>query len=64
MKTWYCVTSSFDDRGHCKAAVTYFCESETEPKNEYFCKSGRDIYKDWFDSEEKARVFAESVKFA
>ena len=29
MKTWYCVTSSFDDRGRVVAAITASKEAET-----------------------------------
>lgn len=62
MKTWYCVTSTFDDRGGTTAAVTAVAEAEEKPDNSYRSTSRRDIYTDWFDSYEEAHQFAEDTR--
>lgn len=55
MKTWYCVTSSFDDRGRVVAAITASKEAETCPESTYTSTSRKDIYNDWFGSTEEAQ---------
>lgn len=57
MKTWYCVTSSFDDRGRVVAAITASKEAETCPESTYTSTSRKDIYNDWFGSTEEAQAW-------
>ena len=64
MKTWYCVTSSFDDRGKAAAAITATVEAEEKPDNSHSSTSRKDIYNDWFDSYEEAQQFAEDARCA
>lgn len=54
MKTWYCVTSTFDDRGRVTAAVTGTKEADKCPESTFTSTSRRDIYNDWFGSMEEA----------
>ena len=64
MKTWYCVTSSYDDHGRVTAAIT--CTVQAEKKPEHYCKSTRtkDIYVDYFGSHKEAAAFVEEAKRA
>lgn len=61
MKTWYCVTSSFDDRGRVVAAITASKEAETCPESTYTSTSRKDIYNDWFGSTEEAQAWVEQA---
>ena len=63
-KKWYCVTSSFDDRGRVTAAITATVESDKKPDSGYKSTSQKDIYTDWFDSREAAEEFVEEAKNA
>ena len=64
MKTWYCVTSSFDDRGRAIAAITATKEAEECPESTYTNTSRKDIYNDWFGSEEEAKKWVEQARCA
>lgn len=64
MKTWYCVTSSFDDRGRVVANITATKESEECPESTYKSTRRKDIYNDWFGSHEEAKAFVEQSKSA
>ena len=65
MKTWYCVTSSFDDRGRAIAAITATKEAEECPEGTYTSTTSRkDIYNDWFGSEEEAKKWVEQTRYA
>ena len=64
MKTWYCVTSSFDNRGRVTANITATKEAETCPKSTYTSTSRKDIYNDWFESLDEAQAFAAQSKCA
>lgn len=48
MRTWYCVTSTFDDRGRVTAAITATKEAEVCPKSTFTSAKRKDIYIDWF----------------
>lgn len=56
MKTWYCVTSSFDNRGRVTANITATKEAETCPESTYTSTSRKDIYNDWFESLDEAQA--------
>lgn len=64
MKTFYCVTTSFDDRGHIIANITAVKNSEERPQNTYKCTRYKDIYNDWFDTREQAERFIDEAKNA
>lgn len=46
MKTWYCVTSSYDDRGKTTAAITATMEAEEKPDSSFRSTSWKDISHD------------------
>ncbi len=62
MNTYYCVTSTFDDRGNVSAHITRELEAAEKPESTYTSTSRRDIYNDWFDSLEAAEEFVEEAK--
>ena len=64
MKTYYCVTSSFDDRGHVVAAITATCQADTKPESTYKSTSRKDIYNDWFETRKAAELFVKGSKNA
>ena len=64
MKTWYCVTSSFDDRGRCVAAITATKEAEEYPESTYTSTRRKDIYNDWFGSIEEAQEWVAQSRCA
>ncbi len=63
-RTWYCVTSSFDDKGRVTAAVTDTCVSAVKPARKFVSTRRKDIYMDWFDNPEKAKEFVKEAKMA
>ena len=64
MKTWYCATSSFDDRGRVTAAITMTKEAEEQPESTFTETKRKDIYSDWFGSHEEAEEFVKQAKRA
>lgn len=64
MKTYWCVTSSFDDRGRVTAAITRTIEAAVKPENACTSTKRKDIYNDWFDSLEAAQAWVEETKQA
>lgn len=64
MKTWYCVTSSFDDKGRVTASVTTTQDAESKPESTFTSTVRKDIYCDWFSSLKSARAFVEEAKRA
>lgn len=64
MKIWYCVTSSFDDKGRVTAGVTATQEAESKPESTFTSTARKDIYCDWFGSLKEARAFVEEAKHA
>ena len=61
LKKFWCVTTAFHDDGKVVSAITDVCEAAVKPEN--VCKETKtkDIYLDWFDTEEEAK---EKVKEA
>ena len=57
MKTWWCVTSSFDDKGHVIAGITDKREQEEKPESDVKRTFRNDIYNDWFESIEEAKTY-------
>lgn len=64
MKTYYCVTTSFDDRGRVTAGITNTVEAVTKPESTFTSTSRKDIYNDWFESFEEAKQFVEEARVA
>lgn len=54
---FYCVTSTFDNKGRVTASITDTVERESKPENTAKSTLRKDIYNDWFDSKEKANKF-------
>lgn len=61
MKTYYCVTSSFDDRGRATANITDMIKAEEKPESTYTSTRRKDIYNDWFESEKEAQEYVEQT---
>lgn len=61
MKTYYCVTSKWDDRGNGWAGITSIIEADEKPENTFNSTPRADIYIDWFDSYEEADEFVKDV---
>ncbi|MCB6586886.1 hypothetical protein LI294_06045 [bacterium 210702-DFI.5.13] len=55
LKKFWCVTTAFHDDGKVVSAITDVCEAAVKPEN--VCKETKtkDIYLDWFDTEEEAK---------
>lgn len=64
MRTFWCVTSSYDDKGKVTANITATTEAEECPKPSFCSTRNKDIYNDWFDSEEAAREFVKQKEAA
>lgn len=64
LRTFWCVTSSFDDRGRVTAAITRVVEATEKPKDSFTSTKRKDIYSDWFDSREAALEHIEEAKRA
>lgn len=54
MNTYYCVLSTFDDRGIAKGWLVEHRVAETRPENTMRETRHKDIYTDWFDTKEEA----------
>jgi len=63
-KLYWCVTSTYDDRGRVTAAITATKEAASRPEQTYTSTRRKDIYHDWFDSQEEAQAFVEDAKKA
>ncbi len=61
MKTYYCVMSSFDDKGHTMARITSEKEAEVMPESSFRSTRNKDIYTDWFENYEEAVQFIEDT---
>lgn len=64
MKTYWCVTTSVDNRGRVVANITNTVEAISKPENSSTSTSRRDIYNDWFESLEEAQAFVDEAKRA
>ncbi len=62
MKTYYCVTNTYDDKGRVTSAITNIVEAEKKPESTFTCTDKKDIYNDWFDSQKEAEAFVEEAK--
>ena len=57
MKTYYCVTTTFDDRGQVTAAITASMSAVAKPKNTFTETAKCDVYTDWFASRARADAY-------
>lgn len=64
MKTYYCVTSSVDDKGNVRAAITNVIDAACKPENSFRSLKRKDIYIDWFGSLDEAEMFVEEGREA
>lgn len=64
MKTYYCVTTSVNDKGKVLAAITDVIEAACKPENSSQSLKRKDIYRDWFEDPEEAKRFVEEAKTA
>lgn len=64
MSKYWCVTSSFDDKGKVTAAITNVVEAPEKPENSFRSTRRKDIYFDWFENQEEAEKFVEEAKRA
>ena len=64
MKKFWCVTTSVNDRGRVAANITNVIEAVCQPENSSTSTSRRDIYNDWFPSQEEAEEFVEEARRA
>lgn len=61
LKKFWCVTTAFHNDGKVVSAITDVCEAAVKPEN--VCKETKtkDIYLDWFETEEEAKERVEEV---
>lgn len=64
MAKFWCVKTTFDDRGRVTASITNSIESDEKPKSSSTSTKHKDIYNDWFGSVEEAQNFIEEAKRA
>lgn len=64
MKTYYCVTSSVDDKGKVRAAIINVIDAVCKPENSFKSLKHKDIYIDWFESWEEVEKRIEEAKMA
>lgn len=64
MKTYYCVTSTWNNRGTGTAMITQSIKADKKPQNTYTSTLKRDIYNDWFGSKKEAEQFIRDSKNA
>lgn len=54
---WYCVITTFDDRGNVTANIVDCIEADKKPESTFTETRYKDIYTDWFQSKEEAEEF-------
>ena len=61
-KPYWCVTSAFHDDGHVTAAITNKIITDKMPESAYRELKRKDIYIDWYASEEEALQAVEDAR--
>lgn len=56
MKTWYCVTSTYDDRGRVTAMITRM-KADEKPESTFRETTAKDIYTEWFGTMKEAEKY-------
>lgn len=64
LKTYWGVTTSFDDRGRVVSNITSTVEAAVKPEDTYTSTSRKDIYVDWFESREAAEKHVKEAREA
>lgn len=64
MKTFWCVTTSYDDRGRVISHITNTVQAAEKPEDTYVSTRRRDIYNDWFESREAAEEHVKEARTA
>ena len=64
MKTYYCVCTSYDDRGRVISNIVDTIEASSRPDNTFKSTRMKDIYLDWFDTLSAARAHIEGARLA
>ena len=64
MRKWYCVVSTFDDKGRVTANIVDTKEADEQLESTSKSTKRKDVYTDWFDSEETANKFIADSKNA
>lgn len=62
LKTFWAVTTSFDDRGGVVSDITGTVQAAVKPENTSVSERQKDVYTDWFDSREEARAWVKRAK--
>lgn len=62
-KTYYCVTSSVDDRGVVRAVITAVIDAAEKPEDSFKRLKRKDIYVNWFGNlAEAKKLIADATK--
>ena len=61
MKTFWGVTTSFDDTGKVTSSITDTIKDEKKPENSFKETKKKYIYVDWFETEEEAKERAKEA---
>ena len=64
MKTYFAVTTTFDNRGRVTAAITDTREADSQPERTFITDAKKDTYVDWFSSQAQATKFVKEAKKA
>lgn len=64
MKTFWCVTTTVYDSGRVAANITSTVEAVSKPENDFKSTKRKDIYHDWFESQEDAENFVKEAEEA
>lgn len=64
MKTYYCVCTSYDDRGRVVSNIVDTVDANRRPENSYKSTSRKDIYLDWFDTLSAAQAHVNEAPLA
>ena len=64
MKTFYAVTTTFDNRGRVTAAITDTQKADSQPERTFITDAKKDTYVDWFPSQSQAAKFVREAKKA
>lgn len=60
-KKWWCVTTTYDDAGKVRSAITETRGAVKRPNNWSNSTKNLDIYKDWFGSKEEAEAWVKEA---
>ena len=61
MRTWYCVTSSFDDRGHVTAGIVVTRRADKKPDDTFHSTARKDIYNTWCGNLREAQAYVKEA---